>query len=57
MVAFAHNTKSCRQVQLLQFFTEPVKPGYSCGKCDVCESLKISESVEEEEQEQELTKE
>lgn len=46
IIAFAHNHRQCRQVQILQFFNEPVLPGYKCGSCDVCELLQgVPESI------------
>lgn len=47
IVAFAHNTSLCRQVQLLQFFAENIPLGYECGKCDVCQA-KIKKEEDEE---------
>lgn len=37
-IAYIHNTKKCRNAQLLSYFNE--KSTYPCGICDVCNSKK-----------------
>ena len=38
MIAYAHNRRQCRQIQLLEFFHEPVPTLYQCRTCDVCQA-------------------
>ena len=37
MLAYIHNCRDCRNLQLLQYFGEKKKN--RCGKCDVCKNI------------------